>query len=84
MTSEVRSQKFHTGDGSDLDSASDWSCSVGNLLQLVRSTTQIVASSVWNACSSDVIREETSGDFAKGRLFSLAKINDRSSRPRLK
>ena len=80
MTSEVGAQKFHTGDVSDLDSASDWSCRVGNLLQPVRSTTQIVASSVLNACSS----EETSGDVAKGRLFSLAKINDRSSRPRLK
>ena len=55
MTFEVGAQKFHTGDVSDLDSAYDWSCSVGNLLQPVRSSTQIVASSVRNACSSDVI-----------------------------
>ena len=38
----------------DLDSVSDWSCHEGNLLQPIRSTTQIIvgshSSSVWNFC----------------------------------
>ena len=44
MTSEKRGQKFHTDDVSvnpDLVGASDWSCRVGNLLQLIRSAIQI-------------------------------------------
>ena len=44
MTSEKRAQKFHTDYVSlnpDLVGASDWSCRVGNLLQLIRSAIQI-------------------------------------------
>ena len=43
MTSEKRAQKFHTDDASYpyLSSASYWSCLVGNLIQPIRSTTQI-------------------------------------------
>ena len=42
--SEKQVQKFHTDDMSypDLGSASDWSCHVGNLLQPIRSTNQIL------------------------------------------
>ena len=44
MLSEIQVQKFHTDDMSypDLGSASDWSCHVGNLLQPIRSTNQIL------------------------------------------
>ena len=44
MLSEKQVQKFHTDDMSypDLGSASDWSCHVGNLLQPIRSTNQIL------------------------------------------
>ena len=42
MKSEKRAQKFHTDDASlPMDSASDWSCRMGNLIQPIRSTTQI-------------------------------------------
>ena len=70
-TSEKLAQKFHTDDAHlpDLGSASDWSCRVGNLLQPIRSITQIwgLTSSVWNFCArfSDVISRETSGGVAK-------------------
>ena len=60
----------------NLGSASDWSCCVGNLLQPIRSTTQI-----WvvtrHQCGISVLasqtsfREETSGGAGKCRLFSL-------------
>ena len=58
----------------DLSRASDWSSRVGNLIQPIRSTTQM--SSVWNFCVrfSNVIRHggETSGSIAKCQLFSQA------------
>ena len=45
MIPEKQAQKFHTDDASipELESASDWSCRVGNLLQPIRSTTLIWA-----------------------------------------
>ena len=43
MASEKQVQKFHTDNAHypDLDSASDWSCYMRNLLQPIRSTTKI-------------------------------------------
>ena len=55
MTSEQRAQKFHTDDVyyPDLGSGSDWSCRERNLLQPIRSTTQIwvVIVAVCSRCS---------------------------------
>ena len=61
----------------DLGSASDWSCRLVNLIQLIRSTTQIwVVSSHQYGISALVSRTsfggETSGSVAKSRLFSQA------------
>ena len=62
----------------DLGSASDWSCRVGNLIQPIRSTTQIcvVTRHQYGICaliSQTSFGGETSGNVAKCRLFSLAK-----------
>ena len=62
----------------DLGSASDWSCRVGNLIQPIRSTTQIwEVTRHQNGISALVSQTsfggETSGNVAKCRLFSLAK-----------
>ena len=61
----------------DLDSASDWSCRVGNLIQPIRATTQIWAVTrhqygISALVSQMSFRGETSGDVAKCGLFSQA------------
>ena len=61
----------------DLGSASDWSCRVGNLLQPIRSTTQIWVVTrhqygISALVSQTSFRGETSGDVTKCRLFSQA------------
>ena len=59
---------------SDLGGASDWSTPERNLLQPIRSTTEIwvVTRAAWNFCtrSSHFISRETSGGVSKGGLFS--------------
>ena len=59
----------------DLGSTSDWSCCMGNLIQPIRSTTQI-----WVVTHSALVtqmsfRVETSGGIAKCWLFSQARRN---------
>ena len=59
----------------DLGSASDWSCHVGNLIQPIRSTTQIWVVTrhqygISALVSQTSFRAETSGCVAKCRLFS--------------
>ena len=56
----------------DLGSASDWSCRVGNLVQAIRSTTQICVVTRPALVSQTSFRGETSGGVAKCRLFSQA------------
>ena len=77
MTSDKRSQKFHTDDRSG--TASDWLKQISFTLRPIRITTQIWV--VKHFCSrfSDVIsRGETSGCVAKCRLFSQANMALRS------
>ena len=64
----------------DLSSASDWSWRVENLLQPIRSTTQIWVVTrhqygISVLVSQTSFRGETSGDVAKRRLFSRASRN---------
>ena len=59
----------------DLGSASDWSCRVGNLIQPIRSTTQIWVVTrhqygISALVSQTSFRWETSGGVSKYRLFS--------------
>ena len=61
----------------DLGSASDWSCRVGNLIQPIRSTTQIWVVTRHQYGISALVSQtsfggETSGSVAKCRLFSEA------------
>ena len=61
----------------DLASASDWSCRVGNLIQPIRSTTQIWVVTPHKYGISALVSQtsfggETSGSVAKCRLFSQA------------
>ena len=73
----------------NLDSASDWSCRVGNLIQPIRSTTQIwVVTRHQYGISALVSRMsfggETSGSVAKCWLFSqaiLAAVQQKDSTP---
>ena len=63
----------------DLDSASDWSCHIGNLIQPIRSTTQIWVVMCHQYGISALISqtsfgEETSGGVTKCRLFSQANL----------
>ena len=62
----------------DLGGASDWLCRVGNLIQPIRSTTQIWVVTrhqygISALVSQTSFRGETSGSVAKCRLFSQAK-----------
>ena len=64
----------------DLGSASDWSCRVGNLIQPIRSTTQIWVVTRHQYGISALVSQksfglETSGGVAKCRLFSQADKN---------
>ena len=73
----------------NLDSASDWSCRVGNLIQPIRSTTQIwVVTRHQYGISALVSRMsfggETNGSVAKCWLFSqaiLAVAQEKDSTP---
>ena len=63
----------------DLASASDWSCRVGNLIQPIRSTTQIWVVTRHQYGISALVSQtsfggETSGSVAKCRLFSQATV----------
>ena len=81
MTCEKRAQKFHTDDASsDLGSASDWSSRMRNLIQPIRSTTQIWVVTRHQYGISALVSQtsfggETSGSVAKCRLFSQATAN---------
>ena len=74
MTSEKWAQKFHTD-----DVASDWPNHMGNLLQPIRSTTQIWIVTrqpfrISALVSQTSFRGETSGGVAKCRMFSQASM----------
>ena len=61
----------------DLGSASDWSCCVGNLIQPIRNTTQIWVVTRHQYGISGLVSQssfggKTSGSIAKCRLFSQA------------
>ena len=69
----------------DLGSASDRSCCVGNLIQPIRSASQIwqVTRHQYGICalvSQTSFRRETSGSIANCRLFSQAKHNPESKK----
>ena len=79
MTSGKRAQKFPIDGVSPptSGSTSDWSCSVGNLIQPFRTTTQILAATRHQYGISVLVSQtsfggETSGSIAKCRLFSQA------------
>ena len=68
----------------DLGSASDWSCHVGNLIQPIRSTTQIWIVMRHQYGISALVSQmsfgwETSGSVAKFWLFSQATIGQVNS-----
>ena len=63
--------------GSDLGSASDWSCRMGNLIQPIKSTTQICVVTRHQYGISALVSQtsfggETSGSITKCRLCSQA------------
>ena len=63
----------------DLGSASEWSCPMGNLIQPIRSTTQIWVMTRHQYGTSALVSQtsfggETSGSVAKYRLFSQATL----------
>ena len=65
----------------DLSSASDWSCCMGNLIQPIRSTTQMWVVTRHRYGISALVSQtsfgrETSGSVAKYRLFSQAKSKE--------
>ena len=65
----------------DLSSASDWSCCMGNLIQPIRSTTQMWVVTRHRYGISALVSQtsfgrETSGSVAKCRLFSQAKSKE--------
>ena len=77
--SEKRVPKFilMTRHYPDLGSPSDWSCRVGNLIQPIRSTTQLWEVTRHQCGISALVSQtsfggETSGSVAKCRLFSQA------------
>ena len=77
LRNERRNSILMTRHYPDLGSASDWSCHVGNLLQPIRSTTQIWVVTrhqygISALVSQTSIRGETAGAVAKYRLFSQA------------
>ena len=78
LRNERRNSILMTRHYPDLGSASDWSCRVGNLIQPIRSTTQIWVVTRHQYGISALLSQtsfggETSGNVAKCRLFSLAK-----------
>ena len=78
LRNERRNSILMTRHYPDLGSASDWSCRVGNLIQPIRSTTQICVMKRHQYGISALLSKtsfggETSGGVAKCRLFSQAK-----------
>ena len=74
LRNERRNSILMTRHYPDLGSASDWSCRVGNLLQPIRSTTQIWVVTrhqygISALVSQTSFRGETSGGVAECRLF---------------
>ena len=64
----------------DLGNASDWSCHVGNLIQPITSTTQILGVTRRQSGISALVYQtsfggETNGNVAKCKLFSLASFH---------
>ena len=79
LRNECRNSILMSCHYSDLDSASDWSCCAGNLIQPIRSTTQIWVVRRHQYGISALISQlsfsgETSDGVAKCRLFSLATL----------
>ena len=77
LRNERRNSILMTRHYPDLGSASDWSCHVGNLIQPMRSTTQIWVVTRHQYGISVLVSQtsfggETSGSVAKCRLFSRA------------
>ena len=77
LRNERRNSILMTRRYPDLGSASDWSCRVGNLIQPIRSTTQIWVVTRHQYGISVLVSQtsfggETSGRVAKCRLFSQA------------
>ena len=77
LRNETRNSRKMTRHYTDLGSASDWSCCVGNLIQPIRNTTQIwVVTRHQHGISALVSQSsfggKTSGSIAKCRLFSQA------------
>ena len=77
LRNERRNSILMTRHYPDLGSASDWSCRVGNLIQPIRSTTQIWVVTrhqygISAFVSQTSFRWETSGSVTKCRLFSQA------------
>ena len=71
--------------GSDLGSASDWSCRVGNLIQPIRSTTQIGVVRRHQYGISALVSQtsfggETSGSITKCRLCSQANLEHNTNK----
>ena len=78
LRNERRNSILMTRHYPDLGTASDWSCLVGNLLQPIRSTTQISVVTrhqygISTLISQTSFRGETSGGVAKCCLFCQAK-----------
>ena len=74
---ETRNSRLMTRHYTDLGSASDWSCPMGNLIQPIRSTTQICVVTRHQYGISALVSQtsfggKTSGSIAKCRLFSQA------------
>ena len=83
LRNERRNSILMTRHNPHLGSASDWSCRVGNLIQPIRSTAQVWVVTRHQYGISALVSQtsfggETSGSFAKCRLFSKAKIFWRS------
>ena len=80
LRKERRNSILTTRHYPDLASASDWSCRVGNLIQPIRSTTQIWVVTRHKYGISALVSQtsfggETSGSVAKCRLFSQATLD---------
>ena len=79
LRNERRNSILMTRHYPDLGSTSDWSCRVGNLIQPIRSTTQIWVVTRHQYGISALVSKtsfdgETSGSVAKWRLFSQANV----------
>ena len=73
LRNEHRNSILITRHYPDLGSASDWSCCVGNLIQPIRSTTQIWVVTRHQCGISALVSQTSFGGETKCRLFSQAK-----------